>query len=243
MPTCLGSTNIIGTLTVSGELDAYALALHMRNLLMPVGTIITYAANSAPAGFLICDGSAVSRSTYADLFAIIGTNFGIGDGTSTFNIPNLNGKFVMGCDVSHAYNTTGGHTSMTLNAAQMPAHRHTISISDPGHTHTITDPGHTHGLTDPTHTHGYQDTVWSENQGHGTGQVGTSSSTDWDNDSYFVSRTTAAASTGISVNSNSTGVTMATTATGVTATASITGSGDIIDITNPYVALYYIIRY
>lgn len=262
MPLCRGDTNIIGNVTVSGELDAYSLALHLRNMLLPVGTIIVYSANSAPAGFLVCDGSAISRTSYSDLFEVISTNFGAGDGTTTFNLPNLGGRFIMGCDVSHDYNTTGGQLNTTLSSAQMPAHRHTVTVSDPGHSHVVTDPGHTHGTTDPGHihnttdpghTHSYQDTVWSENHGSGShNQVGTNSSTDYDNDSYFVGRTTGSSTTGISigsqvtgvtVNSGYSGVTVNSTSTGISATTSMTGSGEIIDITNPYVALYYIIRF
>lgn len=55
---------------------------------MPTGSIIPYAGSTAPAGYLLCDGSAISRSTYSALFAIIGTTYGPGDGNSTFNLPN-----------------------------------------------------------------------------------------------------------------------------------------------------------
>jgi len=62
----------------------------------PVGTIIVWSTSTAPAGYLICDGSAVSRTTYAALFAVIGTTYGEGDGNSTFNLPNVVGKFLKG---------------------------------------------------------------------------------------------------------------------------------------------------
>lgn len=57
---------------------------------VPVGTIIPFAGNSIPQGYLLCDGSAISRTTYASLFAVIGTIYGSGDGNSTFNLPNFN---------------------------------------------------------------------------------------------------------------------------------------------------------
>ncbi|MER0170344.1 MAG: tail fiber protein [Nitrosomonas sp.] len=60
------------------------------------GMIFPYAGSSAPTGFLLCDGSAVSRTTYADLFALISTDYGAGDGSTTFNIPNLKGRFPLG---------------------------------------------------------------------------------------------------------------------------------------------------
>jgi hypothetical protein len=58
---------------------------------VPVGAILPYAGFSAPPGFLLCDGSAVSRQTYAALFSVIGTTYGAGDGSTTFNLPNLIG--------------------------------------------------------------------------------------------------------------------------------------------------------
>lgn len=65
-------------------------------VLNPAGTVIAFAGNSAPTGYLICNGAAVSRTTYAKLFAIIGTTYGTGDGSTTFNLPNLTNKFIMG---------------------------------------------------------------------------------------------------------------------------------------------------
>lgn len=62
------------------------------------GVIEMYGANAAPAGYLECDGAAVSRATYADLFAAIGTVHGVGDGATTFNVPDLRGEFVRGWD-------------------------------------------------------------------------------------------------------------------------------------------------
>lgn len=67
-----------------------------KSVLNPVGTVIAFAGNSAPAGYLICNGAAVSRTTYAKLFAVIGTTYGEGDGSTTFNLPNLIDKFIMG---------------------------------------------------------------------------------------------------------------------------------------------------
>jgi microcystin-dependent protein len=61
-----------------------------------IGQIIAYAADSVPVGFLDCDGTAISRTTYSDLFAIIGTTWGVGDGSTTFNLPDLQGAFLRG---------------------------------------------------------------------------------------------------------------------------------------------------
>jgi microcystin-dependent protein len=62
----------------------------------PIGTILNYAAATAPSGWLICDGSAISRTTYVNLFTAISTAWGVGDGSSTFNLPNLQGAFLRG---------------------------------------------------------------------------------------------------------------------------------------------------
>ena len=64
--------------------------------LIPAGSIIGWTSGTAPAGWLICDGSAISRTTYAALFALIGTDYGVGDGSTTFNIPNLAGRTLVG---------------------------------------------------------------------------------------------------------------------------------------------------
>ena len=63
---------------------------------LPTGTVIAFAANSTPSGYLLCNGATVSRTTYADLFAVIGTTYGTGDGSKTFALPNLTDKFIMG---------------------------------------------------------------------------------------------------------------------------------------------------
>ena len=75
---------------------------------VPVGSIFWLAAQTAPEGYLICDGSAVSRTEYADLFAAIGTTFGAGDGTTTFALPNLQAAFIRGAGSQDGYSATFG---------------------------------------------------------------------------------------------------------------------------------------
>lgn len=74
---------------------------------MPTGTVLSFAGNTIPENYLLCDGRAVSRSTYADLFNVIGTTYGAGDGSSTFNLPNLVDKFVEGGNASGAVKNAG----------------------------------------------------------------------------------------------------------------------------------------
>ena len=80
-----------------------------------VGAIKPWTKATAPAGYLLCDGSAVSRSTYADLFAVTGTTYGSGDGSTTFNVPQLQGKMPQGYD-GNTYNLagTGGANTVTV---------------------------------------------------------------------------------------------------------------------------------
>ena len=92
------------------------------------GSITMYAGSTTPDGYLICDGSAVSRTTYSDLFNVIGTTYGNGDGSTTFNVPNLKGKVVVGLDSNDTdFDTlgeTGGEKEHTLIIDEMPSHDH-----------------------------------------------------------------------------------------------------------------------
>ena len=109
---------------------------------VPVGSVIDYAGSTAPTGFLLCYGQAISRSTYAELFAVIGTTYGVGDGSTTFSLPDARGRVSAGKDdmggtaagrltneASGVTGTTlgasGGAQSVTLTEAQMPSHTHT----------------------------------------------------------------------------------------------------------------------
>ena len=81
------------------------------------GTILPWSAASLPSGFLECDGAAVSRSTYSALFAIVGTTYGAGDGSTTFNTPNLSDNVPMGKSGTKALASTGGTNTVAVTAA------------------------------------------------------------------------------------------------------------------------------
>jgi microcystin-dependent protein len=103
----------------------------------PTAAIHMYGGTSAPTGWLLCNGAAVSRSTYADLFAIVGTTYGAGDGSSTFNLPDLRDRFAVGSGTTYSAGATGGAATHTLSTAEMPAHTHTATSTDSGHTHNF----------------------------------------------------------------------------------------------------------
>jgi microcystin-dependent protein len=129
------------------------------------GTVLPYGGTSAPSGFLLCDGSAVSRTTYSTLFAAIGTTYGAGDDSTTFNIPDLRGRVVAGQDDmggtsanrltgqsggvdGDVLGAAGGLETHTLTVAQLASHSHTGSTNTTGdHSHTY--PQKVDGGTDP----------------------------------------------------------------------------------------------
>ena len=78
-----------------------------------------------PAGWLICNNQAVNRTTYATLFALIGTTFGVGNGSTTFNVPDFRDRFPVGAGTTYAVNATGGESTHSLNVAELAAHTHT----------------------------------------------------------------------------------------------------------------------
>lgn len=100
---------------------------------LPIGAITMWGSATAPSGWLICDGTAVSRFVFASLFAVIGTTWGVGDGSSTFNVPNFAGRVPRGVNGTYTLASTGGNDTITLAANNLPNHSH--STLDPGHTH------------------------------------------------------------------------------------------------------------
>lgn len=117
------------TLAVPAQLDDQITVLHGAVNLPAsghqiAGEIRAFARATAPAGWLVCDGSAVSRSTYAELFAAVGTLYGAGDGSTTFTLPNLINRMARGGAVGQS----GGADSVVLSVTQMPVHRHDVAI-------------------------------------------------------------------------------------------------------------------
>ena len=124
----------------------------IQTVLPPPGTIVDYAGSALPNGWLLCYGQAVSRTTYAALFAALGTIWGSGDGSTTFNLPDLRGRATFGLDnmggtaagrisvtmTGTTLGTTGGvETSTITTQAQLPNVTFSVTITDPGHVHTV----------------------------------------------------------------------------------------------------------
>ena len=86
----------------------------------PAGSVVLYGGASAPTGWLICDGSAVSRTTYSSLFAIISTTFGAGDGSTTFNLPDLQDKFPIGKSGTKTLGSIGGANTKDIGHTHGP---------------------------------------------------------------------------------------------------------------------------
>jgi microcystin-dependent protein len=143
------------------------------NLNAPAGVISMYGGSTAPSGWLLCDGSAVSRTTYARLFSAIGTKYGSGNGSTTFNLPNFKGRVPVGLDSSqsefNSLNKRGGEKTHKLTINEMPSHNHAMnntSYSDTNVNHTVmfgTDLAH-----GDTHYWNYSNpTFWTSNVGGG----------------------------------------------------------------------------
>lgn len=97
---------------------------------VPTGSIHLFGMATAPAGYLDCDGAAVSRTTYATLFTAIGTTHGVGDGSTTFNLPDLRGEFVRGWDDGRGVDT--GRTFGSTQGDELEAHSHLVANSGTG---------------------------------------------------------------------------------------------------------------
>jgi len=93
------------------------------------GTIVSWSTASIPSGFLECDGTAVSRSTYSALFTAIGTTYGSGDGSSTFTLPNMQDKVQVGKSSGKALASTGGSETHTLSSSELASHSHNFTTS------------------------------------------------------------------------------------------------------------------
>lgn len=175
-----------GTLNVALDKLTELLALAI-----PLGTIQMYTKSTAPTAttnggtWLVCDGSAISRTTYSALYAVIGTTYGVGDGSNTFNIPDMRARVPVGYNTAtitgrstRAIALGSGAETHTLLDAEIPKHTH--PVGDSGHNHATTESAHTHtGTTNKAkadivlNDHSHTGDKWSDYQasGEGAGQL------------------------------------------------------------------------
>lgn len=158
--------DVLASVDESGNISVNSITTTIPIVSVPTGGIMPYAGNTAPDQFLLCNGSAVSRTTYADLFSIIGTTYGVGDNSTTFNLPNLMGRVPMGAGTGAQNGGSGtgvisGGTALTarsrgqfggaethqLSAAEMPQHTHSIDHDHPAFTSGNDSPDHSHSST------------------------------------------------------------------------------------------------
>ncbi len=187
-----------------------------------VGSVQSYSGSTTPTSYLLCNGQAVSRVTYVDLFNVIGTTYGTGNGSTTFNLPNLTGNIVVGHNSSdtdfNILGKTGGAKSITLTTNQIPGHTHAFT----GNTATTSSAG--------SHSHtGVNTSYFYTPRGTGTSEMsGLSSGSNW-NDRGITRRNTNAVS-------HAHTVTPAGTNTS-------TGSNQAHNNLQPYIVMNYIIKH
>lgn len=143
--------SIVSSMFATGAVNTSAIATSAvtyeklaDNARTPIGTVNAYAGSTAPTGWLLCAGQAVSRTTYADLFAVISTTYGNGDGSTTFNLPDLRGRYVAGKDdmggsaagrlvnpylAGNTLGAGGGQQDVNVSAGTLPTLNTTISPS------------------------------------------------------------------------------------------------------------------
>jgi len=197
-----GASSVSGG--ISDQRNKAALVDSLNHRATPPGTVDMFAGTTAPDGWLLCQGQAVSRTTYADLFAAIGTTWGSGNGSTTFNIPDSRGRFPVGVGTGFALASSGGASTVALTTSHMPSHSHGSGTLSAGSTNlgSHAHPYHTRGPQAAT-SHGHPTTNRiSRGSGGGndnltvTNETGAIASTNLGSHNHSVSGSTAAVGSG-----------------------------------------------
>lgn len=191
---------------------------------LPAGIMQMFAGSTAPTGWLICDGSTVSRRIYSDLFKVIGTTYGSGDSNTTFTLPDMRGRVPMGVGqgvglTNRTLASTTGAESVAISTTELPSHNHTAS--DSGHSHTASS-----GNDSPDHTHGIQ-YVGSSGAGYGLYDTGSGRSSGY----LYSQGATARHTHAITVNTGYSSISVGNT-----------GSGSAHNNMQPSIAINFIIK-
>ena len=234
----------------NGNLEGQAIILSQLQIYVPTGTVKTFAGASAPAEWLLCNGSEVSRTTYENLFSTIGTTYGSGDGSTTFNVPNLQGKVPIGSDgETYILGNSGGSKTHALTVNEIATHTHAGSSDSAGsHTHT----GTTNNAGGHSHTNNAVGSNPSNSDSAGNfgviqqsygGQGVTPTGFDNGNSGTELNIYQSFALTINSVGDHSHGFTTGSSGSHThTFTTESTGSGSAFSIMQPYLCMNYIIK-
>jgi microcystin-dependent protein len=198
-----------------GGTAATTQAAAQANMGVITGEIKMWGVVSPPTGYLICNGAAVSRSTYAALFAVYGSTFGSGDGSTTFNLPDFRDRMPIGAGSTYSLAATGGSATTTLSTANIPSHAHSFSATTAG---MNSNTSHNHNLLGSSY-HYVAD--GGQNNGGASANPFTPGSTTYGD---------VTATTSIDHTHNLSGT-----------TGSI-GSGTAATTISPYLGIYYIVK-
>ena len=204
----------------------------IKTPIIPTGVIEMFAGSVAPIGWLICDGSIVSRVAFSDLFKIIGTTYGVGNSNSTFTLPDMRGRLPIGVGSGSSLTTralaaTFGAETATLAETNLPSHTHatTVGTESVNHTHTGTSGGES-----TNHNHYFSHTAGTSGS-YGLMDSGTASSSGQPNTGGIQQNHTHATTTGTESANHTHSV-----------TNSNTGSGTAFGIMPPSIVVNFIIK-
>ena len=203
------------------KLDSAGAFVVQTGMIIPFSAV----AGSVPTGYLLCNGAAVSRSTYSALFALISTTYGVGDGSSTFNVPNVQSRMIIGKSGSYALGSTGGATTDSFTpsgSVSVTVNNHTLTLSQiPSHSHFVSSSGN--GFPNQVQTNGALTLTSKSNGGAG-------------NNDYILF--------GVSGQANQSPSQSVGGGAGHqhSASGSFSGNAGTIDVLNPYLSVNFIIK-